>query len=188
MKYVNDCVHLFDGKVYLITSLYLKNGSTLDELKVDSLITLENVKVPQKIAQTDPLKFFSTLTRKHFQLLHRTQSPQNGIYLYLKKPQSNLTRIISMIKSKLNSSNYNFMLNSPVHIQLGDVNFFHHKIDNENVRLNRFADNEELKYSLRSVQKFAPWIRNIHIVTNGQIPAWLNLEHPKINLVTHRVI
>lgn len=36
--------------------------------------------------------------------------------------------------------------------------------------------------------KYAPWVRNIYIVTNGQIPSWLNLSHPKIHIVTHTAI
>ena len=35
----------------------------------------------------------------------------------------------------------------------------------------RFRDNDELRYSLRSIEKFAPWIRKIFIVTNGQVPS-----------------
>lgn len=52
----------------------------------------------------------------------------------------------------------------------------------------RFADNDELRYSMRSVEKFAPWVRNIYVVTNGQVPAWLDRTHPKIRLVTHEHI
>lgn len=52
----------------------------------------------------------------------------------------------------------------------------------------RFRDNGELRYSLRSIERFAPWVRKIHIVTNGQIPWWLNTEHPKINLINHDAI
>lgn len=52
----------------------------------------------------------------------------------------------------------------------------------------RFSDNGELRYSLRSIHAFAPWVNRIHIVTNGQKPNWLNTDHPKINLVTHRDI
>lgn len=52
----------------------------------------------------------------------------------------------------------------------------------------RFADNNELKYSLRSLEKHAKWIRNVYIVTNGQVPHWLNVSHPKIRLVTHEHI
>jgi hypothetical protein len=44
----------------------------------------------------------------------------------------------------------------------------------------RWAVSQELRYSLRSVEKYAPWVRNIYIVTNGQIPYWLDLSHPRI--------
>ncbi|MDR1326981.1 MAG: Stealth CR1 domain-containing protein [Heliobacteriaceae bacterium] len=52
----------------------------------------------------------------------------------------------------------------------------------------RFCDNNELKYSLRSVEKFAPWINKIFIVTDNQIPAWLNINHPRIKIVDHTEI
>lgn len=53
---------------------------------------------------------------------------------------------------------------------------------------NRFEDNQELKYSLRSVWVNAPWIRRIYLVTNGQIPNWLNINNPKLYLVPHSSI
>nr|CAD7442666.1 unnamed protein product [Timema bartmani] len=46
----------------------------------------------------------------------------------------------------------------------------------------------ELRYSLRSLEKFAPWIRHVFLVTNGQIPYWLNLDNPRLTLVTHEEI
>lgn len=52
----------------------------------------------------------------------------------------------------------------------------------------RYIDNDELKYSLRSLEKFAPWINNIFIVTDEQVPKWLNTEHPKIKIVDHKDI
>ncbi|KAA6303644.1 MAG: Exopolysaccharide phosphotransferase CpsY [Candidatus Ordinivivax streblomastigis] len=52
----------------------------------------------------------------------------------------------------------------------------------------RYANNDELKYSLRSVEKFAPWIRKIFIVTDNQTPDWLNLSHPKIKIIDHTEI
>jgi hypothetical protein len=42
---------------------------------------------------------------------------------------------------------------------------------------NRYRDNYELKYSLRSVVKHAPWIRRIYLVTDNQIPHWLNMNN-----------
>lgn len=52
----------------------------------------------------------------------------------------------------------------------------------------RYQDNSELKYSLRSVQKFAPWIRRIYIVTDNQIPKWLDTTNEKIKIVDHQEI
>uniref|UniRef100_A0A8D2PPG8 N-acetylglucosamine-1-phosphotransferase subunits alpha/beta n=1 Tax=Zosterops lateralis melanops TaxID=1220523 RepID=A0A8D2PPG8_ZOSLA len=58
----------------------------------------------------------------------------------------------------------------------------------EDVSASRFEDNEELRYSLRSIERHAPWVRHIFIVTNGQIPSWLNLDNPRITIVTHQEI
>lgn len=52
----------------------------------------------------------------------------------------------------------------------------------------RFRSRDELKYSLRSLEMYAPWFRNIFLVTNGQVPSWLRTDHPKIRLVTHEEI
>ena len=49
----------------------------------------------------------------------------------------------------------------------------------------RFRDNGELRYSLRSVIRFAPWVNRIHLVTNGQRPVWLHTRHPRVSIVTH---
>eukprot|EP00033_Pygsuia_biforma_P000973 GCRY01001115.1.p1 GENE.GCRY01001115.1~~GCRY01001115.1.p1 ORF type:complete len:891 (+),score=285.92 GCRY01001115.1:152-2824(+) len=60
--------------------------------------------------------------------------------------------------------------------------------ENDQLAANRFQDNDELKYSLRSVERYAPWVRHIYLVTNGQVPHWLNLDHPRISVVTHAEI
>ena len=52
----------------------------------------------------------------------------------------------------------------------------------------RFRSRDELRYSLRSLETFAPWIRNVYLVTNGQKPAWLNEAHPRLKVVSHREI
>ena len=35
---------------------------------------------------------------------------------------------------------------------------------------------------------FAPWIRKIFIVTNGQIPNWLMLENQRVDVIPHSKI
>lgn len=52
----------------------------------------------------------------------------------------------------------------------------------------RFRDNGELRYSLRSIERHAPWIDRIHFVTNGRVPEWLNSAHPRVVVVDHRQV
>jgi hypothetical protein len=52
----------------------------------------------------------------------------------------------------------------------------------------RFRDNNELRYSLRSLETNAPWINRVFLVTCGQVPSWLNLKHPRLRLVHHSEI
>lgn len=46
----------------------------------------------------------------------------------------------------------------------------------------RFRQINELKYALRSVHHFAPWIRNIVIVTDSPRPEWL-ADHPRVRVM-----
>ena len=46
----------------------------------------------------------------------------------------------------------------------------------------RFKSLDELKYALRSIFDYAPWVNKIYIVTNGQKPCWLNDGHPKVRI------
>lgn len=49
----------------------------------------------------------------------------------------------------------------------------------------RFVQNDELRYVLRSVEKNLPWVRYVWLVTNGQQPTWLNVQHKKLKLISH---
>ena len=46
----------------------------------------------------------------------------------------------------------------------------------------RFRQIDELKYALRSVYMFAPWVRRIFIATDSPVPAWL-ADHPTVTVV-----
>lgn len=52
----------------------------------------------------------------------------------------------------------------------------------------RFQSRDELKYSIRSIFKYAPWVNHIYIVTNGQVPKWLDVDFEKITIVPHSEI
>ena len=61
-------------------------------------------------------------------------------------------------------------------------------LDSEATDVARFQTHDELRYSLRSLETFAPWVRNVFLVTAGQVPAWLNEEHPRITVIDHQDI
>lgn len=46
----------------------------------------------------------------------------------------------------------------------------------------RFRHVDELRYALRSVHMYAPWVRRIFIATDSPAPAWL-ADHPKVTIV-----
>ena len=52
----------------------------------------------------------------------------------------------------------------------------------------RYSDNDELKISLRSVEKYLPWINKIFIVTDNQVPDWLDTNNQQIVIVNHKEI
>lgn len=46
----------------------------------------------------------------------------------------------------------------------------------------RYRHVDELRYALRSVHMYAPWVRRIFIATDSPHPAWL-AEHPRVTIV-----
>jgi hypothetical protein len=55
----------------------------------------------------------------------------------------------------------------------------------------RFVDVGEVKYCIYSIRKFAPWIRNIYLVTDNQCPKWLTKEKQNelgVFVIDHRII
>lgn len=55
----------------------------------------------------------------------------------------------------------------------------------------RFSNNDEIKYCIRSIVKFAPWINNIYIITDNQRPKFLTDEYMDANnikIIDHKDI
>ncbi|XP_076754530.1 N-acetylglucosamine-1-phosphate transferase subunits alpha and beta [Xylocopa sonorina] len=85
---------------------------------------------------------------------------------------------IDVVYTWVNGSDPVFLKNLKEHVPITDVN----------TAASRFSDKDELKYSLRSLEMYAPWVRHVYIVTNGQIPSWLDMDNPRVTLVTHEDI
>lgn len=49
----------------------------------------------------------------------------------------------------------------------------------------RFRNWDLFKYWFRSIEKYAPWVNKVYLVTNGKNPDWINPNHPKLVLVNH---
>src|SRR3990170_3876205 len=52
----------------------------------------------------------------------------------------------------------------------------------------RFISRDELRYSLRSVSQFADFVHKVYLVTDRQVPSWLDTTNPRIVVVDHRDI
>ena len=50
---------------------------------------------------------------------------------------------------------------------------------------NRYRDWGLLPYWFRAIETFAPWVRKVHFVTWGHVPAFLDLDAPKLHVVRH---
>ncbi len=50
----------------------------------------------------------------------------------------------------------------------------------------RFREWGLFQYWFRSIEKYAPWVRTVHLVTWGHLPPWLNTAHPKLHIVNHK--
>lgn len=53
---------------------------------------------------------------------------------------------------------------------------------NENAR---YRNMDIFKYWFRAVERYAPWVHKVFIITNGIFPDWINKDNPKLVLVKH---
>lgn len=58
----------------------------------------------------------------------------------------------------------------------------HTKSGKENVR---FRDHDIFRYWFRAVEKYAPWVHKVYLITNGKFPDWINPNASKLVLVRH---
>lgn len=63
-----------------------------------------------------------------------------------------------------------------------ESNEIKNKIVDTNIR---FESWDNLQYWFRAIEKFMPWVNNVFFVTWGHVPAFLNINHPKLRIVKH---
>lgn len=52
--------------------------------------------------------------------------------------------------------------------------------------INRYRDWNLLRFWFRGIEKYMPWVNQIHFVTWGHTPEWLNKSNSKLNIVNHK--
>lgn len=60
--------------------------------------------------------------------------------------------------------------------------------DGNNTSVTKFRDWDTLRFVLRGIEEFMPWVHRVHFVTQGHLPQWMNTKSPKLNIVTHEDI
>lgn len=63
-------------------------------------------------------------------------------------------------------------------------------LQGKNTGVCRYRDNGELRFALRSANRFVPWIRRVHLVLDDDQtpPPWLNVACDRLNIVRHSQI
>ncbi|XP_076255868.1 uncharacterized protein LOC143193513 isoform X2 [Rhynchophorus ferrugineus] len=93
------------------------------------------------------------------------------------KPQN---EIIDIVYTWVNGSDPNFLNNLKIYSVT--------EKKQRELAGRRFRDKNELRFSLRSIEKYASWVNHVYIVTNGQVPYWLNTSYEKVSIITHEQI
>uniref|UniRef100_A0A8C9WYL5 N-acetylglucosamine-1-phosphotransferase subunits alpha/beta n=1 Tax=Sander lucioperca TaxID=283035 RepID=A0A8C9WYL5_SANLU len=152
-------------------------------IRMQSLAYLSGFPASFKETEHLRVKLPSVITSKIKQF--ELYSEASIVLLHLKSPQD-FTDLTQQAKKNLTLDGKELTI-SPGYL-FWDLTAISQSKQDEDVSASRFEDNEELRYSLRSVERHAPWVRHIFIVTNGQIPSWLNLDNPRVTVVTHQDI
>lgn len=54
--------------------------------------------------------------------------------------------------------------------------------------ISRYRDMATFKYWFRAVEQNAPWVNKVYLVTDNQVPEWLNLANSKVRVIDHTEI
>lgn len=55
----------------------------------------------------------------------------------------------------------------------------------EDSSASRYRDWNNLQYIFRGIEKYAPWVNKVFLVTDHQCPVWLNRRHEKLVVLNH---
>ncbi len=76
-------------------------------------------------------------------------------------------------------------LDSSDPLWINDYNKFKNVNSSGDLSRARFRNWDLFRFWFRSVEKYAPWVNRVFLITNGTFPKWLNKDNPKLILVKH---
>lgn len=165
-----------------------KKDGTDAQLRSDRLILVCNSSTASTL-----LRYLSPFVRRQVKLINIYEDKHCALFA-IKNPIGNATKLMEAMRRSLDtrlSDGQSIVIRHPIDLLVyGSDRTPIAGTDDDRLHdlaESRFADNQELRYSLRSIEKNANWIRNVVIVTNGQIPHWLDLDNPRVRIVTHDV-
>ncbi|KAI6658944.1 N-acetylglucosamine-1-phosphotransferase subunits alpha/beta-like isoform X1 [Oopsacas minuta] len=171
----------FEGEIVPAVGSFVTSEKVINSIPLTNyyIISGNNTNSSQL---TDRLNSISS--NQYFTIISKHDLDTESIIIYKITSDSYNTDLVTDKNESTFAINAARIVWNPIHDKFNIG--FENELDDYS--LNRFEDNEELRYSIRSVLKYAPWIRHIYIVTNGQIPYWLDLSHTRVSIVTHHEI
>ncbi len=193
------CFLSYNTTTYSLTRTHIKltketnriqSTTTSDvAISVSSMILLYDIP-DNSTTKSQLLRYLSPFARKQLDIINIYDDKKIAL-LSIKSSIVDISKVIQALTTRLNKNSQLFgqsiKIRHPIDLMLGNDKFLSQNDKIDDMSESRFADNQELRYSLRSLEKNAQWIRNVYIVTNGQIPNWLNLENPRVKIITHDV-
>ncbi|MEZ9408605.1 stealth conserved region 3 domain-containing protein [Vibrio lentus] len=157
---------------WLLSHIFLKSSSFMQyvvrKLRAMALSILKNIR----------LSWFSFIVDGFTSIRNK---------IYCKADDTNLKKVeskfaIDIVYTWVNSNDENWKNNKA---RFAGIK---HNLPQESDVASRFRENDELRYSLRSVLANASWVRKIYIVTDDQKPDWFHEFDDRVQLVSHRDI
>ena len=114
--------------------------------------------------------FNNDLCYEPFDIVYTWVNGSDPIHLKLKtKYEKEYKLLFKVIKNNTNVNNTSTTFFNQTNVNLSNNTNSNYTRDTEHIDVignNRFRDNDELRYSLRSLFKYAGWVRNVYIVVN----------------------
>ena len=174
-----DIIEINNNSYYII-SKYSKSFLGIDEKKKHSLVLYKNIdKINDALIQWDLIKHRSNLTKSG--IVYTIKNNYNNYYLYYKNSLPALKslpedksllgdfqfRILKLYSEEENIilSNYEIVEKEPIDVFIKYIDLTDKNLKREGInQIVKDYDCEELRYSLRSILEYIPWVRKIFIV------------------------